>query len=426
MREIDDLIATNLGYNVTSTSTAFLSIESHIPTDNIFIDLVSSKEDLRNICMKLDLVNNLTNQKINMLKKLKRCYCDNRMKNVNAKHSLESYLDHSTEVLGIAIGALLGFCIALITKVIKFIVNTIVWLGKTVIHGITSLIAGLTKNKKPEKKKVDNFFTKFFKHLEAKVRGLASLNRSLENEELTQMNKDILTSLAQYCNNFIIDSKTAENMQPEELFFYKIFLIDGNPKDIKYVYESFNRSTSSLKEYGAKLSRAGSRLIVDARPTANTNRAFENLYDQSIEETRAQELERLGNILIKSNIVDITKHDPIKDLKTMIQGIYNSLLNSEDILWMKKFYNTFQNGQAELKIISKDLETNKKQLEKIDKKVLSEDNKRNIELYNKDVIDFQNFIVSYNNCIQYYLKYYKIRTEIIQRFSNIIYYTQAA
>ena len=215
-------------------------------------------------------------------------------------------------------------------------------------------------------------------------------------------------------------------MQPEELFFYKIFLIDGNPKDIKYVYESFNRSTSSLKEYGAKLSRAGSRLIVDARPTANTNRAFENLYDQSIEETRAQELERLGNILIKSNIVDITKHDPIKDLKTMIQGIYNSLLNSEDILWMKKFYNTFQNGQAELKIISKDLETNKKQLEKIDKKVLSEDNKRNIELYNKDVIDFQNFIVSYNNCIQYYLKYYKIRTEIIQRFSNIIYYTQAA
>ena len=53
--------------------------------------------------MKIDLTNNLTTQKINLLKKLKRCYCDNRMKNVNAKQSLESYLDQSTELLGIAL-----------------------------------------------------------------------------------------------------------------------------------------------------------------------------------------------------------------------------------------------------------------------------------------------------------------------------------
>ena len=419
MNEIDDIIANKMGYYESNKNT--FSYETNIPTDDIFKELVSSQEDLYNLNMKIELDDNLTSQKINMLKKLKRCYCDGRMKNVNAKASLESYLDHSTEILGSAIAALFSLCISIVVKLIKFVIKTVLWISKTVTHAVSSMIASLSKTKKPDKKKVDGFMTKFFKHCEAKMRGLASLDRGTESDPNTQqMDKDSLRSLAQYCSNYIVDAQTARNMSPEELLFYKIFLIDGNPKDIKYVYESFNRSTTGLKEYGSKLSRAGSKLIIDTRPTANTNKSSEKLENYSIEDSREQDLERLGNILVKSNIVDIRKHDPARDLKLMITGLHHSLLSSEDILWMKKFYNTFNNGLSELKIISRDLQTNKKQLEKINKDNLSNDNKRNIELYNNDVNEFQKFLVSYNKCIQYFLKYYKIRTDIIRRFSYMI------
>lgn len=419
MNEIDDIIANKMGYYDSNKNT--FSYETNIPTDDIFKELVSSQEDLYNLNMRIELADNLTSQKINMLKKLKRCYCDGRMKNTNAKASLESYLDHSTEILGGAVAALFSLCVVIVIKLIKFIIKTVMWISKTVIHAVSSMISSLSKTKKPDKKKVDSFMAKFFKHCEAKVRGLASLDRGIESDpNAQQMDKDNLRSLAQYCTTHIANDQTVRNMSPEELLFYKIFLIDGDPKDIKYVYESFNRATTGLKEYGSKLSRAGSKLIIDSRPTANTNKSSEKLEDHSIEDSREQDLERLGKILVESNIVDIRRHDPARDLKLMITGLHHSLLSSEDILWMRKFYNTFNNGLTELQIISRDLQNNKTQLEKINKNNLSNDNKRNIELYNNDVKEFQKFLVSYNKCIQYFLKYYKIRTEIIQRFSYMV------
>jgi hypothetical protein len=421
---LDTLKMTSMGFNKTPIDD-FSWEKFDVDGSYIDYDLCISNESLQSLYYHSEIKEYNTVEKIKMLKRLHNVY-GTKVTNKNAKLSLESYLSDQIESTeGAIIASLVSLAIVLVVKCIKFVIKLGIWIVKTILHTISSIIAALTKRKKPEPKKVDNFIVKLLKKLEIHARGLDSWEVSTEdnkkpiNKETSKPDVDLLKSIASYIKPLVKTNDDVKNISPEELLFYKVFLIDGNPKNIKYVFDVFNRNTTSIKEIGLKLNKTGAKLVLDTRPTKQ-NASKENLNDISTEDTRAEELQRLGEILVKSNIVDTRKVDYRKDMLLMVKGIQQSLINNEDILWMKKFYNIFNNGQTELKTITKDMEEKRKYLESIKDKQISDDVKHNIQIYNDDVKDFQKFMSSYAKCIQYFVKYYKIRSEIIQRFSSSI------
>jgi hypothetical protein len=304
-----------------------------------------------------------------------------------------------------------------ITTVIKFIIKTIAFIAKSVLHVIASVIAFFTKSKKHQKSDIDGFFNKFSKH----SRSTASLDRGLERSmpESNGNERDYIISLAVQTKEFVKSNEEIKNMSLEEIFFYKVFFINADPGNIKYVCESFNRAISQIKELGNRLHNAGNRLLIDTRPTGSSSR--ENLEEFSTEETRSQELNRLGEMLIKSNIIDIEHNDSKQDFFTLMKSIQKSMnSNVEGTVWLKKFYNIFKNGQDELKKISVDLENKQKALEKIDPKTISDTNRRRIQKYNFEINQFQKFLISYNNCTSYFVKYTKLRADLVGKFNNSI------
>ena len=104
----------------------------------------------------------------------------------------------------------------------------------------------------------------------------------------------------------------------------------------------------------------------------------------------------------------------------MIQGLERSIIQNEDGIWMRKFYNIFKNGSDEMNKIYKELQSKQNELERVDATKLKDTQQRSIKQYQFEVRGFQKFISSYAGCIKYFTKYYQIRATIINKFKDDI------
>lgn len=350
--------------------------------------------------------------KYKMIKKLKSNYSKRTIKN-NVATSIESLYNTEIESCEGIISSALSLCIKILVQVIKLLGKIITWLIEVVLRLISKLIGAITKKQTPPKDKVKNYFGKCLRILQGKE----SLDLSSEaGQQLTrnELFKKIIEDIQRYIKN----KEDYDNSSLEDIFFYKLFLIDGDPKNIKYACDVFNRGATKVKEEGQKLSNLGAKILVDVRPTASAP-SRESLI-QSTEESREEELERFGQFFIKSNIINIKEHDPKQDCFYMIQGLERSIIQNEDAIWMRKFYNIFQNGSNEMNKIYEELKSKLSELERIDATKLKDIQQRSIKQYQFEVNNFQKFISSYSECIKYFVKYQQIRAIIINKFKDDI------
>lgn len=350
--------------------------------------------------------------KYKMIKKLKANYSRRTIKN-NVVTSIESLYDTEIESCEGIISTALSLCVQILTQVIKLLGKIITWLIKVVLVIISKLIGVVTGKQTPPKDKIKNFFGRCLRI----IQGKESLDLSSEADQQNSRN-ELFKNIIGFAQQYIKDKEDYDNSSIEDIFFYKLFLIDGDPKNIKYACDVFNRGATKVKEEGQKLSNLGAKILVDIRPTASAS-SKESL-DYSTEDNREDELERFGQFFIKSNIINIKEHDPKQDFFYMIQGLERSIIQNEDGIWMRKFYNIFKNGSDEMNKIYKELQSKQNELERVDATKLKDTQQRSIKQYQFEVRGFQKFISSYAGCIKYFTKYYQIRATIINKFKDDI------
>lgn len=350
--------------------------------------------------------------KYKMIKKLKNNYSKRTIKN-NVVTSIESLYNTEIESCEGVISSALSLCIKILVQVIKLLGKIITWLIEVVLRLISKLIGVITKKQTPPKDKVKNYFGKCLRI----IQGKESLDLSSEADQQLTRN-DLFKNIISYAQQYIKTKEIYDNSSLEDIFFYKLFLIDGDPKNIKYACDVFNRGATRVKEEGQKLSNLGAKILVDVRPTASVP-SRESL-DYSTEDSREEELERFGQFFIKSNIINIKEHDPKQDCLYMIQGLERSIIQNEDGIWMRKFYNIFKNGSSEMNKIYEELQSKLNELERVDATKLKDIQQRSIKQYQFEVSGFQKFISSYAECIKYFTKYYQIRAMIINKFKDDI------
>ena len=350
--------------------------------------------------------------KYKMIKKLKANYSRRTIKN-NVATSIESLYDNEIESCEGIISTALSLCVQMLTQVIKLLGKIITWLIKVVLVIISKLIGVVSGKQTPPKEKTKNFFGRCLRI----IQGKESLDLSSEADQQISRN-ELFKNIISYAQQYIKTKEDYDNSSLEDIFFYKLFLIDSDPKNIKYACDVFNRGTTKVKEEGQKLSNLGAKILVDIRPTASVS-SKESL-DYSTEDNREDELERFGQFFIKSNIINIKEHDPKQDFFYMVQGLERSIIQNEDGIWMRKFYNIFKNGSDEMNKIYKELQTKQNELERVDATKLKDTQQRSIKQYQFEVRGFQKFISSYAGCIKYFTKYYQMRATIINKFKDDI------
>ena len=360
----------------------------------------------------------MTSEKIKMIKKIRANYA-HRLINNNVMTSAEALYDKEIQSCEGIISSVFGLCIKILGQVIKFIGKVITWILEAVLRVISGIIGFITRRKTPPKEKVSNWFAKAKRIMQGKE----SLDRGTEdNVQKGQVvtpgieHANLMQKIIEYAKQYIKTKEQYNKSSFEEIFFYKLFLINGDPKNIKYACDVFNRGATKVKDEGTRLSNLGAKLLVDLRPTASSSESMV----QSTEETREQELERFGQFFIQSGIVNLKEHDPKRDFIEMLYGLEKSILYNEDAIWMRKFYNIFKNGAAEMTKVNKDLQAKLNELKGIDPSKLKDIQQKTIQNYQYNVNNFQKFIGSYSECIRYFTKYYQIRATIIGKFKDDI------
>lgn len=293
----------------------------------------------------------------------------------------------------------IAFILKIIAKIIMFITKCIVLISEFIVNKIARFVAFLTSDKKPDKKKSESFIQK-----------LRNIDLSKESQE---SNKNVIIEFVKYIKNYIKKPDEIKNMTKEELIFYKTFLINGNPQNIKLVCDTFNRETSKLKENGINLDKMGTKLLFNSKINSIEN------YEYSLEDEN--KYSRMGNELGNSIKVD-NSSDMKKDYLSIINNMYATIYSdSSDSAWLKRIKNIFTNGSKELKSIMTDLKKKQTYLEKIQKNnEYNESFKENLNKYTKEIQSFQPSIYSYINCANYFNKYQSIRINIVNKFCNLV------
>lgn len=311
------------------------------------------------------------------------------------------------------IGAFLSGILILLEKVINFIAKCIIFITKTVMGAIKVFIGFFNKRKRIDEKKI--------KKLEAKLK---KLKRGKEDQTQYDSNMSKVTALASDIKKYIKSMDDIKNMSPEEIIFYKVFLISVNKDDTKYLTEIFNRQTSLLKENGLKLDKRGQVLITTSIIHESNRKASGESYKYSVEGTppiNYMDYEKMSDVIAKDNRINLSTN-PEKDYENVISSICRSLYEKpDDTVWLNKLNLVFSNGTRELTEISKNMKGKQLYLQKLNNTNISDKLKDNIKIYSKDVLSFQKSIVSYVNCINYFYKYQKIRSNLTMRFNNLAY-----
>lgn len=353
-------------------------------------------------------LDNLFNEEIPIYNRSNESFKDEFEDIIKINKELNFEFSKSTEGV---VGSVLGFVIKIVIKIIKFIVKAVVWIAKTVVHKIANFIAWLTRSKKkpaPDKSK----------NLLSKLKSKFSRSREDDNQD-----KDSSDSLASYISKCLKSKDEVNKMKPEEVVFYKAFLINGNPDNIKYISDAFNKQTSVLKDNGMRIDKEGTSLITKSNVDVSKHQTQNNedwwLFSLEEDEPDKPNFSRLGSILVKENKVDVSI-DANRDYENILNSIYRSIYdNPDDSIWLKRLQNIFSNGSKELKTISDSMKKKQEYLEKLNKDNLSDETKNKINSYGKLVQAFQPSIMSYVNCINYFVKYQSIRMNIMRRFTSL-------
>lgn len=323
------------------------------------------------------------------IKEIQKLYKDIYFENIESSEGIGKFV-----IKGIT------FVLKIITKIIMFITKCIVLISEFIINKITSFIAFLTKSKKPNKKKSESF-----------IQRLRNIDLSKESKE---DDKNSIIEFVKYIRNFIKKPDEIKNMSKEELIFYKTFLINGNPQNIKLVCDTFNRETSKLKENGIILDKIGHNLLFNSKFNSS-----ESLEYSMEDDTR--KYSRIGDEL-SNNVKVNNSSDMKKDYLSIINNMYATIYSdSSDSVWLNRIKNIFTNGSKELEIIMKDLKKKQAYLEKIrESKNINESFKDNLNKYTKEIQSFQPSIYSYINCANYFNKYQSIRINVINKFCILV------
>lgn len=294
----------------------------------------------------------------------------------------------------------IAFILKIIAKIITFITKCIVLISEFIVNKIARFVAFLTSDKKPNKKKSESF-----------IQRLRNIDLSKESKE---DDKNSIIEFVKYIKNFIKKPDKIKNMSKEELIFYKTFLINGNPQNIKLVCDTFNRETSKLKENGIILDKIGNKLLFNSKFNSS-----ESLEYSMEDDTR--KYSRMGDELSNNIHVD-NSSDMKKDYLSIINNMYATIYSdSSDSAWLKRIKNIFTNGSKELKTIMTDLKKKQAYLEKIqESNNINESFKENLNKYTKEIQSFQPSIYSYINCANYFNKYQSIRINIVNKFCNLV------
>lgn len=306
----------------------------------------------------------------------------------------------SSEGITKVIAKSIAFILKIIAKIIVFITKCIVLISEFIVNKIARFVAFLTSDKKPNKKKSESFIQK-----------LRNIDLSKESQE---NNKNIIIEFVKYIKNYIKKPDEIKNMTKEELIFYKTFLINGNPQNIKLICDAFNRETSKLKESGMNLDKMGTKLLFNSKINSIEN------YEYSLEDEN-NKYPKMGNELSNNIQVD-NSSDIKKDYLSIINNIYATIYSdSSDSAWLNRIKNIFTNGSKELKTIMADLKKKQAYLEKIQKdNKYNESFKENLNKYTKEIQSFQPSIYSYINCAHFFNKYQSIRINIVNKFCNLV------
>lgn len=354
-------------------------------------------------------LDNIFNEEIPIYSKSNENFRDSFEDIVKINKELHYEFSKSTEGV---IGKTIVWAFKMIGQIIVFIGKAIAWITKTVLNKIASFIAWLTRSKKkpaPEKSK----------GLLSKLK--SKFGRSAEDDH---QDKDTSDSLSSYIQKCLKTEDEVKKMKPEEVVFYKAFLINGNPDNIKYISDAFNKQTSVLKNNAVRIDKEGSSLI--AKSNIDTSKHnVQNEEDWWLFSLEAEEPNdkpnfiKLGDVLVKDHKVN-TSINIKRDYENILNSIYRSIYdNPDDSVWLKRLQNIFSNGSNELKSISSSMKKKQEYLEKLNKDKLSDDMKNKINTYGKLVQGFQPSIMSYVSCINYFTKYQSIRMNIIRRFTSL-------
>lgn len=300
--------------------------------------------------------------------------------------------------------------IRVIAKFIGFIAEVTVWLVRTVVNKIASFVAWFTRKKEPPKEQSKSLLQK-----------LKSIGHSHEDSHNTI---EGVNSLASDIKSYIKSPQDVKNMKPEELVFYKIFLISVNVNDTKYITELFNRQTSLLKDDGNKIDRKGQTLItlsnIDAKQSVSKNNSEEDWlfsFEDDNSNKDVSSFVKMTDVIKKDNRIDLKTDN---DYENIINSICRSIYEKpDDSIWLNKLKMIFTNGSKELGLISKNMKVKQQYLEKISKIDISDKLKKNIQEYIREVTAFQNSLMSYVNCINYFTKYKAIRMNLTRRFNDL-------
>lgn len=323
---------------------------------------------------------------------------------IKINNELYNQLSRSTEGV---IGDFVVGVIKLIGKVILFIGKCIAWITKTVINKIASFVVWFTRKKEPPKEQSQGLIAK-----------LKSLWKSSEDNNLEGVN-----ALAADIKSYIKSPNDVKNMKPEEIVFYKVFLISVSVDDTKYLTELFNRQTSLLKENGEKIDKQGQTLMTlsnlnlkqNNRPNSEEDWLF-SLEDDN-PNTRPISFPKMSDIIKKENKISLNTDNAYSEI---ISSIYRSIYEKpDDSVWLNRLKLIFSNGSKELNLISKNMKAKQDYLEKISKTNISDKLKSSIKDYSKSVTSFQASIMSYTSCINYFVKYQSIRMNLTRRFNNL-------
>lgn len=323
---------------------------------------------------------------------------------IKINNELYNQLSRSTEGV---IGDFIVGIIKLIGKVIAFIAKCIAWITKTVINKIASFVAWFTRKKEPPKEQSQGLIAK-----------LKSLWKSSEDNNLEGVN-----ALAADIKSYIKSPNDVKNMKPEEIVFYKVFLISVSVDDTKYLTELFNRQTSLLKENGEKIDKQGQTLMtlsnLNLKQNNRPNSEEDWLFSLEDDNSNNQPLHfpKMTDTIKKENKISLNTDNAYSEI---ISSIYRSIYEKpDDSVWLNRLKLIFTNGSKELNLISKNMKAKQDYLEKISKTNISDKLKSSIKDYSKSVTSFQASIMSYTSCINYFVKYQGIRMNLTRRFNNL-------
>lgn len=308
---------------------------------------------------------------------------------------LNNFLSMSTEGV---IGHILSFLIKTIAKIIKFITSSIIYITRTVIHAISTCISFLTKSRKPPKKDSETLLEKL---------------KNIGNKSIESANTDEINSFSNTVKQYIKSKEDIEKMSKEEFVFYKVFLINGNPNDVKTICEFFNRQTSKLKEYGNYIENKGKILLYK-----NSSKSNESYYNLLSMENENPSFTKIGDEITSTIKLD---KNISKDYVLILDNIQRSIYaNPNDAIWLNKMKNVFNNGINDLKKIVDILNKEQKELEKINQNI-DDETKNKISEYNSELRKIQPCIYSYTMSANYFNKYNSIKVKLMNGFSNVVY-----